>query len=144
MEHKEVWRKCVCCKKEILVGGTYQVCSNAACRKSVFCSVECWDTHNSVMAHKSAWAEEETAPLSSDEHVARKVIVESAAPKAEKVAREILVVASKMKAYIKAKHDLNTSGDVMDALSDILRFQCDQAAEKARQDGRKTLMERDF
>lgn len=57
---------------------------------------------------------------------------------------EILVVASKLKQYIKLKHDLNTAATVFDALSDIIRFECDKAAEKARGEGRKTLMDRDF
>ncbi|MBT7609632.1 MAG: hypothetical protein HN576_07740 [Bacteriovoracaceae bacterium] len=59
-------------------------------------------------------------------------------------ALDILIVASKLKAYIKAKHDMNTSGNVMEALSGIVRLEADKACEKARADGRKTLMARDF
>lgn len=57
---------------------------------------------------------------------------------------EVLVVVSKLKGYIKAKADMNTSGDVMDALSDHLRNICDDAILRARNDGRKTVMARDF
>ena len=60
------------------------------------------------------------------------------------VPRDILIVASKLKSYVKSKHGMNTSANVMDALSDIVRFHVDQAVEKAREEGRKTLMDRDF
>ena len=60
------------------------------------------------------------------------------------VPKDILIVASKLKAYVKAKHDLNTSANVMDALSDIVRHAVDKAVESARNEGRKTLMDRDF
>ncbi len=58
--------------------------------------------------------------------------------------QDILVVASKLKKYIKDKHGLNTSANVMPALSNILRVACDRAVESAMQEGRKTLMDRDF
>lgn len=57
---------------------------------------------------------------------------------------EILVVASKIKNYIRAHSGMNTSGTVMDALSRKIRKMCDQAIDHARQDGRKTVMDRDF
>lgn len=57
---------------------------------------------------------------------------------------DVLVVVSKLKAYIKARSDMNTSADVIDRLSDQLRRLCDQAILRARQDGRKTVMARDF
>ena len=57
---------------------------------------------------------------------------------------EVLVVASKVKAYIKQKGDMKTSGSVNEALSDRLRTLCDQAIENARGDGRKTVLDRDF
>ena len=57
---------------------------------------------------------------------------------------EILVVASKLKAFIKDRGDMNTSADVMERLSDYLRSQCDQAIAHAKADGRKTVMARDF
>ena len=58
--------------------------------------------------------------------------------------KEVLVVVSKLKNYIKAVAAMNTSGNVAHALSDIIRKLCDQAIESAKSDGRKTVMERDF
>jgi hypothetical protein len=58
--------------------------------------------------------------------------------------KEILVVVSKMKAYIKAKSGFNTSDEVMDALSDRLRRIADRAIENAGADGRRTVMKRDL
>lgn len=57
---------------------------------------------------------------------------------------DILVVASKLKSYIRAKSGMNTSGAVMPALSSKVRSLCDQAIENAKRDGRKTVMDRDF
>jgi histone H3/H4 len=39
---------------------------------------------------------------------------------------------------------MNTSDGVMEALSDIVRELCDAAVQRAAEDGRKTLMARDF
>lgn len=57
---------------------------------------------------------------------------------------DVLVVVSKLKNYIRSKADMNTSGNVAATLSNIIRRLCDEAVEKARQDGRKTVMDRDF
>jgi histone H3/H4 len=57
---------------------------------------------------------------------------------------EVLVVASKIKNYIRGKSGMNTSAAVMDALSGKIRNLCDQAIEQAKSDGRKTVMDRDF
>jgi histone H3/H4 len=57
---------------------------------------------------------------------------------------EVLVVASKVKSYIKATGDMKTSGGVLQTLSDRIRILCDQAVENARSDGRKTVLDRDF
>jgi hypothetical protein len=58
--------------------------------------------------------------------------------------REILVIASRLKEYITAVSEFNTSANVMDALSDHLRRISNQAIENARADGRRTVMDRDF
>ena len=60
------------------------------------------------------------------------------------MADDVLVVASKVKGYIKEKGDMKTSASVLTALSDKIREMCDQAVETARQDGRKTVLDRDF
>ena len=57
---------------------------------------------------------------------------------------EVLVVASKLKNYIRSTSGMNTSSAVMDALSNKIRQLCDQAIENAKSDGRKTVMDRDF
>ena len=59
-------------------------------------------------------------------------------------AGDSLVVASKLKAYIRSKSQMNTSGSVVQVLSDKLRMMCDQAMEHAKSEGRKTVMDRDF
>ncbi len=58
--------------------------------------------------------------------------------------QEVLVVASKIKSYIKQQGDMKTSGNVLNALSDRLRRLCDEAIESARSDGRKTVLDRDI
>jgi len=58
--------------------------------------------------------------------------------------KEVLVVASKLKGYIRSKADMNTSAAVTDVLSDKIREMCDQACQNAKRDGRKTVMDRDF
>lgn len=58
--------------------------------------------------------------------------------------QEVLVVASKLKKYIKEASGLNTSNAVMAALSGRIRELCDNAIETARGDGRKTVLDRDF
>jgi histone H3/H4 len=57
---------------------------------------------------------------------------------------EALVVASKLKNYIREKSSMNTSAAVIGILSEKIRMMCDQAIEKAKSDGRKTVMDRDF
>ena len=58
--------------------------------------------------------------------------------------QEVLVIVSKMKAYIRDKSGMNTSGNVASALSDMIRRECDKAIEQAKKAGRKTVMDRDF
>lgn len=57
---------------------------------------------------------------------------------------EILVVVSKMKTYVKEKADYNTSNDASEVLSHFIRRLCDDAIDRARADGRKTIMGKDF
>lgn len=57
---------------------------------------------------------------------------------------EILVVASKLKNYVREKSGMNTSAGVLAVVSDKIRQMCDQAIENARNDGRKTVKDRDF
>jgi histone H3/H4 len=57
---------------------------------------------------------------------------------------EALVVASKLKNYIREKSGFNTSSAVIAVLSEKVRILCDEAIEKAKSDKRKTVMDRDF
>ena len=57
---------------------------------------------------------------------------------------EVLVVVSRIKNYVRATAGLNTSEDVMAKLSDAVRKVVQQGIERAKADGRKTLMERDI
>ena len=58
--------------------------------------------------------------------------------------QEVLVVQSKIKAYIKAKSGMSTSGAVAARLSDLIRQMCDGAIASAEPGKRKTVMDRDF
>ncbi len=58
--------------------------------------------------------------------------------------KENLVVASKVKTYIKEAGDLKCSAAVFDSLSDKIRAMCDAAIESAKADKRKTVQEKDF
>ena len=58
--------------------------------------------------------------------------------------KEMLVVVSKLKNSIRSASGMNTASNVAEVLSDTVRRLCDQAIEKAKTDGRKTVMERDF
>ena len=58
--------------------------------------------------------------------------------------QEVLVVVSKLKNYIREASGMNTAGNVAPLISDKVRQMCDQAIEKARADGRKTVKDRDF
>lgn len=80
----------------------------------------------------------------SEDQGKRRIVVDQGAGDKQEVTRDILVVVSKLKNYIKEKHGLNTSEAVAERLSDIIRSRCDEAAVWARSDGRKTLMDRDF
>ena len=144
------WRKCGSCKKDIGFNTIYQVCSVSSCNKHAFCSVNCWDLHNPIMNHKNSWTEERRSPQRSEavseaSEGPRRVIVTPKQTISEvHETHDVLIVASKLKQYIKDKYDMNTAASVMDALSNNVRRLTDRAAEKAKSEGRKTIMDRDF
>ncbi|MEA9356145.1 hypothetical protein SHI21_08030 [Bacteriovorax sp. PP10] len=154
MTEATYWRKCGSCKKEIGFNTIYQVCNVSTCRKMVFCSVDCWNLHNPVMNHKSSWAEENRSPKKEnyrpeeDGNAQRRILVTNRTSESSSAGsaneEEVLIVASKLKQYVKDKYDMNTSANVMEALSRIVRRQTDRAIERAKSEGRKTLMDRDF
>ena len=137
----------------------------------VFCTVSCWDAHLSVMRHRESWSEERRSPTRTEwereqaEERAKagtaqasasgadaatparepqRRIVASPSPPEKSLDKEILVVVSKLKAYVRARADMNTSDHVAELLSERLRTICDEAIRRARKEGRKTLMDRDF
>jgi hypothetical protein len=57
---------------------------------------------------------------------------------------DVLVVVSKLKAYVRARGDLKTSDGIMPILSDILRQVCDEGILRAKEAGRQTLLDRDL
>ena len=65
-------------------------------------------------------------------------------PRAAEIPREILIVTSKLKAYVRARSGMNTSDGVLEPLSEAVRRLCDQAIRKAAAAERKTILARDF
>lgn len=59
------------------------------------------------------------------------------------MAKETLVVVSKVKEYVKTK-GLQTSETAVDALSDSVRELLDKAVERAKDNGRQTVKDRDI
>lgn len=139
----------------------------------VFCTMTCWDAHVPGARHRDAAAVELRSPseqefrqqLTQEDIPRSSASASNAAPKrviinstnsttttstlnsskiTSSMDNEILVVVSKMKQYIKDKSDMNTSGDVSETLSDLIRTACDEAMNMAQRDGRKTVMPRDF
>jgi len=166
-EEVTYWKKCNTCKKPLGFGALYQVCSVSSCNLKrntfTFCSVSCWAAHVPVYRHRDAWALEKKAPSREEflrENPPSKASVTAPPPNSSpsstfkasvpmqssssSASKEILIVASKLKDYIKQSSDMSTSAEVMETLSDKVRALCDQATIKARQEGRKTVMARDF
>lgn len=57
--------------------------------------------------------------------------------------KDILIVVSKMKKYIKDRSGMNCSDSVADMLSEHVRAICDDSIRAAGNDGRKTVLDRD-
>lgn len=167
----DTFRLCSSCKKPIAFEAAYYRCSVSTCNRPrvtyYFCSVPCWDAHLPEQRHRDAWAEPAQAPSraayvaeaakssnATRVEASQRRVVEAARAepperrivdsKVDPADKEILVVVSKMKAYIKAKSSFNTSDEVMEGLSDRLRRIADRAIENAEAAGRKTVMKRDL
>jgi hypothetical protein len=168
------FRLCSSCKRELPFESTYFTCSVSTCNRRrtglTFCSLPCFEAHVPIVRHREAWAEEQRAPTRDEwaqqqaAELAEAAVADEPArdPKRERrivgvgtsgaqpalrdeaLPRDVLIVASKLKAYIRARSGMNTSDGVMDALSDIVRELCDGAIRKAAADGRKTVLDRDF
>lgn len=57
---------------------------------------------------------------------------------------EILIVASRLKDYIRQRSGLQTSDRVLAVLSDVVRRECDAAIGNARRAERRTVLDRDL
>jgi hypothetical protein len=57
--------------------------------------------------------------------------------------KDVLIVVSKLKKYIKDRSGFNTSDQIVDLLSDHVRAICDEAIRAAARNDRKTVLERD-
>ncbi|HEV8246869.1 MAG TPA: hypothetical protein VGP93_13920 [Polyangiaceae bacterium] len=160
----EQYRVCSICRKPIAFAARYYRCSVSTCNRSktalYFCSLACWDAHLPEARHRDAWAEETVAPSreawQAEQQAAEQAEKESAmndkTPRerrivstgSEPMPREVLVVISKVKAYIRARSGMNTSDAVAEVLSDHLRRLCDLAIDNASVESRKTVLDRDF
>ena len=142
-----IWAHCGSCKKPIGFNSKYYACDISGCRKVAYCSLDCFSMHVPVMRHKDAWATEKRSPNESEgpelESAPRRV-VSSISMNDTNIPHDTLIVASKLKDYIRKKSEMNTSASVIERLSDIVRMHCDSAIENARKEGRKTVMDRDF
>ena len=144
----DAWRRCSACKNEIALGSVYWVCSVSTCNRArtalVFCSVDCWEIHLPTERHREAWAVEERAPSVPDppEGTPRRRKSRVSAGRAPG-AGDILIVASRLKAYIRSGSGYNTSDLVLPVLSDALRKICDEAIRNARLAERQTVLDRD-
>ena len=99
---------------------------------------------------------EQMAPLSLDEPTSpakreqqergrrRTVRTEPSGRGAPDTSGEVLIVASRLKEYIRARSGFNTSDRVLSHLSDIVRRVCDEAIRNASREGRTTVLDRDI
>lgn len=149
------WRKCNLCKKPIGYGATYWICSVSTCNQKRtrlnFCSVSCWDAHLPEARHRTAWAEEETAPrahatspatLRAGDASSGALAIRTA-PESVSSPTDILIIASRLKAYVRSRSGMNTSERALGPLSDLVRRICDEAIDHARRAGRETVLDRD-
>lgn len=149
------WRKCSSCKKTIAFKQKFWVCNVSTCNRKrtgmVFCTVACWDSHVPIMNHRESWAEEMQAPSQEtfvqsqqSDNIQIKKAAETGINPHALAENEILVVASKLKSYIRDQYSMNTAQSTLEVLSDWLRQQCDLAIKKAEAAQRKTVLDRDF
>lgn len=113
-----------------------------------------------MMRHRDAWAEKAVAPtreaylaeLAEAEQEEEASEMAEEADKGRRIVglsdddlpKDVLIVVSKLKAYVKARSGMSTSDGVMEVLSKHLRQLCNQAISHAGTAGRKTVMDRDF
>jgi hypothetical protein len=164
------WRRCSACKQPIALGATYWVCNVSTCNRArtalAFCTLTCWEVHLPSANHREAWALERTAPRTPAEAGAgsggapaarsaptagagpdrggQRRLVRPAKPGRNAAPREVLIIASRLKDYVRARSGFHTSDGVLEPLSDAIRNLCDEAILKAEREGRRTLLDRDI
>ncbi|MEO2170001.1 MAG: hypothetical protein ABGY42_18175 [bacterium] len=156
------FKRCNSCKGDIDFGSDYYVCSVSTCNRKgtdfSFCTVECWEIHVPILRHREAWAAERRAPAEAPPPKAAAIPNISERPPVagedrvpvtitlsdDEIPHDILVVASKLKAYIRARSGMKTSEGVLTTLSDSIRQLCDAAIHSAAASERKTVLTRDF
>ena len=161
-EYVDHWRLCSICKRPLAFSATYYACSVSSCNKKrtryTFCSPSCWEAHLPVMRHRDAWYEKRTGPGRAEWERDKAAVVASVARASAgprdveptpivqtgDVPRDVLVVVSKLKNYIKARSGFKTSDGVMAPLSDRIRDLCEEAIKAASAAGRKTVLDRDL
>jgi histone H3/H4 len=82
----------------------------------------------------------------------RRVVTAASAPRASEESEQggtesetdVLIVVSKLKKYVRDRSGMNTSDSVTQVLSDHVRALCREAIRQAGQDGRRTVLDRDF
>ncbi len=151
---EEHWRRCSVCKKEIAYSAEYYACNVSTCNRKrtslVFCSVDCWEVHVPGANHRESWAVEKKAPASAEAEGdsapkrKRRVVRPNAGEAASPSSDEVLVVASRLKEFIRRESGYNTSDRVLAPLSEVVRRVCREAIENARRDGRMTVLDRDL
>jgi hypothetical protein len=160
------WRRCSACKNPIALGAVYWACNVSTCNQKrtalAFCTTSCWEVHLPGANHRESWAVERRAPTKPEPGAARnpappaaekpaeprpnrRILVSppTAKKKTEDFPREVLIVASRLKDYVRARSGYNTSDRALAPLSDIVRQVVDQAIENARREGRMTVLDRD-
>src|SRR5262245_33131712 len=155
------WRRCSACKQPIAFSSTYWICGVSTCNRErtglVFCSARCWEVHLPSANHRDAWCVEKTAPAAGTAQDGaekaserRPKVTASPGPAVgacaakKAVPEEVLIVASRLKEYIRACSGFSTSDRVLEPLSRIVRRLCDEAIRSASREGRTTVLERDI
>lgn len=160
MNPEQQWRRCSACKQPIAFAALYWACSVSTCNRERtalhFCTVSCWEVHLPGANHREAWAVEKRAPASAESPPQKSQPAATSAsqptpnrripvtpPRAPAAPEEVLIVASRLKDYIRARSGYNTSDRVLAPLSVLVRRVCDAAIENARREGRMTVLDRD-
>ena len=160
MGQENQWRRCSACKQPIAFAATYWACSVSTCNRErtalVFCTLSCWEVHLPGANHREAWAVEKRAPedtegagkpgsaQESKTGSTRKLVDSAPARTGPKAPEEVLIVASRLKDYIRARSGFSTSDRVLGPLSVIVRRICDEAIQSATREGRTTVLDRDI